>query len=182
MSAPDTISIRFTADEWWELYGGLAGLARHRGKLFRDVVERLYAKIAEKQKAGRELEETIERLTGSPKDPHSSTKAAKATEELRRERQLTKEAMDRTAIIADQEPGEAPGGVTSENDAMRPYGGDAVCRMCGEKTVTTRYSIGHVYAPDDATCKEIAPHLHRTCTRCGFAWPEATVEASKNGA
>lgn len=48
----------------------------------------------------------------------------------------------------------------------------SVCRKCGARAATT------TYRPENAHSGAVvrAEHLERGCTRCGYRWPEATVD------
>lgn len=68
---------------------------------------------------------------------------------------------------------------------LLPFDPDAKCPKCGNTEVETDHvekGTGSRYAPCVECRKyERAEHLDRRCSRCGYTWPEATVDAGGDG-
>lgn len=66
---------------------------------------------------------------------------------------------------------------------LPPYNPDAKCPKCGGGEVDAMWcpadatsNVSRRDAPDKDHLNVYAEHMDRTCTRCGYAWPEAPMD------
>jgi predicted nucleic-acid-binding Zn-ribbon protein len=60
---------------------------------------------------------------------------------------------------------------------MEPYSRYHDCPKCGGVSVQTRFHLSGSDCSLGGPSYPTGEHLHRTCERCGYNWPEAPLNA-----
>jgi len=62
---------------------------------------------------------------------------------------------------------------------MKPFDEKATCPKCGCAEIRTHYCAGYDWMKwGSCTLDRNGQHLHRTCQRCHFEWPEKCLPAA----
>ena len=74
-----------------------------------------------------------------------------------------------------------------EEIELKPYDPDATCPKCGHDDIMT---VHHKFGRQSTVCSPSVSayfrdmpegeHLHRTCRRCRYEWPEAVIAIVTN--